>query len=239
MKYIALLISAAMGAISIPAHSAVISGTVNGGSVNGFGGFVKLNAAAPGFSVGNDNFNTNNLYAFDERQGVTLTAALAANLGLTSIAVGTRINSHFIFFDPRARETLQGNVTFDSPVLAAITFRPQLIASNYLGSANVTYLTPGSYGLEPGIDFVTLASPGANSIRINFFTADSPGDHFRIITAAPVAVVPEPATWTAMILGFGLVGGKLRRRKDQKPFRGNAMSGQSQGNRVNESVTNG
>jgi PEP-CTERM motif len=226
MKYIALLISAVISAISIPAHSAVISGTVSGGSVNGFGSFVKLNAATAGFAVGNDNFNTKNLYAFDERQGVTLTAALAANLGLTNIAFGTRINSHFVFFDPRARETLQGNVTFDSPVIAAITLRPQLIGSNYLGNANVTYLTPASFGLEPGTDFVTLSSPDANSIRINFLTADSPGDHFRIITAAPVAAVPEPATWALMILGFGLIGGAIRQRNRQNSKSSRSLSDQ-------------
>ncbi len=28
-----------------------------------------------------------------------------------------------------------------------------------------------------------------------------------------VAAVPEPATWTMMIAGFGLVGGALRRRR--------------------------
>jgi hypothetical protein len=28
-------------------------------------------------------------------------------------------------------------------------------------------------------------------------------------------VVPEPATWTMMIAGFGLVGGMIRRRRRQ------------------------
>ena len=33
------------------------------------------------------------------------------------------------------------------------------------------------------------------------------------ITALDVGAVPEPATWAMMILGFGLVGGAMRRRK--------------------------
>jgi hypothetical protein len=227
MKFTAFLASAIfMATISIPAHGAVISGNLNGGSVNGIGSFVKLDPIAIGFSVGNDNFNTKNLYAFDERQGATLTAALAANLGITNIPVGTRINSHFLFFDPLARETLQGNVIFDTPVIAAITLRPQLIGSNYLGNANVTYVTPASFGLEPGTDFVTLSSPNANSIRINFLTADSPGDHFRIITAAPVAAVPEPATWALVILGFGLIGGAIRQRNRQNSKSSRSLSDQ-------------
>lgn len=33
-------------------------------------------------------------------------------------------------------------------------------------------------------------------------------------TAVPVAGVPEPATWVMMLLGFGLIGGALRQRRN-------------------------
>lgn len=195
---------------SIPASATVLSGVVDGGTVKGVGSFVNLTGAAP-FTVGQDNFNTNNLYAFDEAQGFVLTDALIANFGLTNIAAGTRVNSHLVFFDPLARETLQGTITFDTPVLAAITLRPQLIASNYLGAAGVTYLDPGSVGLEPGIDFIKLGSPDANSLRLQFLSTDAPGDHFRVITLAS-APVPEPATWAMMIAGVAAIGCAMRRR---------------------------
>lgn len=201
------------GATSVSA--AIVVGNVTGGSIasaNPAGAFVKLDPSAGGFSVGQNNFNTNTIYGFDEQQGFTLTAELAANLGLTSIAAGTRVNSHFLFFDPLLTQTAQATVVFDTPVLAAITLRPQLMASNFLGASRVTYLTPSSVGLESGIDFLRLGAPDANSIRITNLNADSPGDHFRILTLAPALAVPEPATWLQMLVGFGLLGSVLRGR---------------------------
>lgn len=196
------------------AEATILLGTITGGSVqvsDPAGGFVKLDPDAGGFTVGNDSFDTNNLYGFDELQGVTLTSALAADLGVASIAAGTRINSHLIFFDPKATQTVRGSITFDTPVLSVITTRAKLIASNYLGSPGVTYLTPGSVGLEPGIDFVLPGFPGPDDLRAVILNADSPGDMMRVITAA--AAVPEPATWAMLIAGFGVVGGAMRRRK--------------------------
>jgi hypothetical protein len=200
-----------------PTTAAIRTGAITGGSALGAprpGAFILLNPAAHPFTVGNNNFNTTNLYGFNELQGVTLTSAVAANLGVRNIPIGTRINSHFLFFDPLLNHTLQGGVVFDTPVLSAMTLSPALIASNFLGAPNVTYRTPSSFGLEPGIDLITLSSPNRNSIRINFLTADSPGDHFRVITAAaPLSAVPEAATWLQLALGFGLIGGLIRRRR--------------------------
>lgn len=210
-----LLAAAAALAFSVaPASAAIISGSITGGSVLGSGSFVELDPTQA-FSVGQDSFNTNNLYAFDEAQDFTLTQDLITNLGLANIAAGTRVSSHFVFFDPQATQTLQGTIVFDAPVIAAITLRPGLIASNYLRAPAVNYLMPAAVGIDPGVDFLTLGSPDAKSLRLNSFTSDSPGDHFRVITlvANPVAAVPEPATWLSMILGFGLIGGALRRRK--------------------------
>jgi hypothetical protein len=203
-----------LGAGSVPAQATVLVGSVTGGSVLGLGSFTKLDTTNP-FTVGQDNFNTNDLYAFDEVQNFVLTDALIANLGLTNIAAGTRVNSHFVFFDPLPNATVQGAITFDTPVLAAITQRSTLIASNYLGATGVSYLDPGSVGLEPGIDFVTLGNPDANTLRINFLTTDSPGDHFRVITLAGPGAVPEPTTWALMLAGVGMIGGVLRRRPRQ------------------------
>jgi hypothetical protein len=201
----------ALALASGQASAKIISGSITGGTVLGRGTFVQLNPGAGAFTVGKDNFNTNNFYAFDERQNVVLTQVLAATFGVKNIAIGTRINSHFVFFDPLATQTLQGNIAFDTPVLSAITLRPALIASNYLGAAGVTYLTPGSVGLEPGIDFVALGSPGPDGLRVNFFSADTPGDHFRVITLADA--VPEPASWAMMVAGFVGVGNVARKRR--------------------------
>ncbi len=212
-----LIIAASLLAAVSSAQASIVVGSITGGTAQGApgaGAFILLNPAVRPFSVGNNNLNTTNLYGFNELQGVTLTRQLAANLGLTTIPIGTRINSHFVFFDPLVRQTVQGGVVFDTRILAAITQGPALIASNFLGAPNVRYLTPNSFGLEPGTDFITIGSPNSNSLRINLLTADSPGDHFRVITAAAplVGSVPEPSIWFQMLLGFGVIGGLIRRK---------------------------
>jgi hypothetical protein len=47
--------------------------------------------------------------------------------------------------------------------------------------------------------------------RSLFYTINGTGS----VTVTPVTTpgVPEPATWAMMILGFGLLGGAIRRRK--------------------------
>lgn len=54
-----------------------------------------------------------------------------------------------------------------------------------------------------------------------FFTAQ--GNNITSFSSALVAdpvtpSVPEPATWAMMIVGFGLVGGAMRRRKTTVAF---------------------
>ena len=59
-----------------------------------------------------------------------------------------------------------------------------------------------SLGLTPGIYTWNWGSgANADSLTINIGTAIPPG------------AVPEPSTWAMLILGFGAVGGALRRRK--------------------------
>lgn len=59
-----------------------------------------------------------------------------------------------------------------------------------------------------GIRFRTVFDnvPGGRTKQVNF-------DNVRLTaTDAPVAAVPEPATWAMMLVGFGAIGGAMRRR---------------------------
>ncbi|MFN7175704.1 MAG: PEPxxWA-CTERM sorting domain-containing protein [Thermaurantiacus sp.] len=47
----------------------------------------------------------------------------------------------------------------------------------------------------------------------DWFTGNSSQDMSNIRFFGSEAVIPEPATWAMLILGFGLVGASLRRRK--------------------------
>lgn len=74
----------------------------------------------------------------------------------------------------------------------------------------------------------TLTNPVPWSKVTMYFTADSTSETLSFLNAgggAPpfalldgvslTAGVPEPATWTLMILAFGMVGGALRRRRER------------------------
>ena len=64
-----------------------------------------------------------------------------------------------------------------------------------------------SWGLR-SVDFTTT---GGDLTFLAVGTSDSYGGYLDDITIS--TAVPEPATWAMMILGFGMVGGLLRRRR--------------------------
>lgn len=55
---------------------------------------------------------------------------------------------------------------------------------------------------------------GFNSFRLGANLENGDGFALESVT---LAAVPEPTTWAMMILGFGVIGGALRRRKRQTP----------------------
>ena len=192
---------------SIPAAAEIIGGTVTGGTAFTAGGtFVKLSVplsnpfGAPD-SVGNDNFQSPDLFGFDEDQNILLAASLTVDVGSSPIPAGTLVASHYIFFDPGPSQHIIGTVDFDADVLAIITSTTNLAASDFLADTGVNYLNPGLRGLEAG-DSVTISGPR----QILFNTvASSPGDYVRVLTAfsPTAAAVPEPGSLS--LLGSGLV----------------------------------
>jgi hypothetical protein len=194
----------------VPAAATIISGTVTGGSALTAGGtFVKLtpplnNPFGSPDSVGNDNFQSPNLFAFDEDQNIVLTAPLTVDVGSSPIPAGTIVASHYVFFDPGPSERVIGTVNFDSDVLAILTSTTHLAGSDFLANTGVNYLNPGQRGLEAG-DSVTINGPR----QILFdTTASSPGDYVRVLTAfspGAGASSPEPAEVTMFASGLGLL----------------------------------
>ncbi len=192
-------------ALSVPAGASIISGSVTGGSALTAGGtFVQLtpplpNPFGPANSVGNNTFQSPNLFGFNEDQNILLTAPLTVDVGSSPIPARTIVASHYIFFDPGPAERIIGTVNFDSDVLGILTRTTHLAGSDFLANTGVNYLNPGARGLEAG-DSVTIS--GTQQIR--FATAaSSPGDYVRVITAySPGPTVPEPGS--ATMLGIGL-----------------------------------
>ena len=195
------------------ASATVIGGNVTTGGVGAT--FHKLTVplsnplGAPN-SVGNNTFQDNNLYAFDENQNIVLAAPLMVDVvasGPLTLAVGTTVASHYVFFDPGPTTSIDGTVDFDSEVLAIMTSTGKLAASDFLANTGVNYLNPTLRGLEVG-DMVTINGPK----QIRFHTsASTPGDYVRVLTKfSPQALVLAPDT--ASLLLLGLVGLMLLRR---------------------------
>jgi hypothetical protein len=176
-------------------NAAVVSGTVTSSTCVPACTFELI---APPSQVGNDNQDTQRLFAFDEQQDVLLTGDLI--LDDTTIGTGTRISSHYVFLDP-ASTTVQrnvvGSVTFDALILGVASTTGAMLGSDYLGSPTTTYNSPELRGLETTEDSYSFSG---NTLNVDLW-ASTPGDYIRVIT---VSAVPIPAA--AWLFGSGLLG---------------------------------
>lgn len=183
--------------LSSPAAAAVEVGNVTGGTSAGIFE-LKVPTADKKITIGQDNQQSPNLFAMNEKQNVALLRNIAG------IRAGTIVSSHYVWFDPRGNSTVVGSVSFAHRILSVLTTRNQLSSTDYLGNPNAIYLNPSARGLENN-DAVSFSG---NTLNVSFLRASSPGDYVRVLTA-----VPEPSTWMMLILGFGFVGTALRAEK--------------------------
>lgn len=213
-----LAVLALGSAVVLPAQAIVTGGSVTVGT----GSFNILtpplsNPFGPANSVGNNTFQNNNLYAFNEDQNVAVgPGALSVNEiaggGPGVLPAGTIVASHYVFFDPAGSTHQEGYVDFDADILAVISSTAKLLASDYLANTGINYLNPSARGLEAGDS--AIIDPGmANRLLVDW-TASTPGDYVRVLTKfSPGAPTPDAGS-SAMLLGLGalsMLG--LRRRK--------------------------
>lgn len=164
--------------------------TVLGGQIlrqTGNGTFVKLDTDTP-FAVGEDNFNTCHLYAFDEDQNILLTEPVRVDIGGENgvIPAGSVVASHYVFFDS-FNGIQYGFVEFDSPILGVAALPASMDATDFLANTDVTYISTDLRGLEEG-DQVWIDPENPFRLWV-YWAGSSPGDYIRVFTTLSPAAV--------------------------------------------------
>ena len=163
---------------ALPADALVVGGGIL--RQNGHGQFVHLEATSA-FTVGEDNFNTDHLYAFDEDQNIVLEAPIRVDIGGVKglLHSGETVASHYVFFDSIAGIHI-GFVDFDAPVLGVAAFQDTMAATDFLANTAVTYISPELRGLEQG-DRVWIDKDLPHRLWV-YWAGSSPGDYIRVFT---------------------------------------------------------
>lgn len=177
--FLGLFLALLVALMAQPASAIVLGGGIV--EQNGRGHFVKLDTDTP-FAVGNDNFDTEHLYAFDEDQNIVLEAPIRVDIGGVKgqIHAGETVASHYVFFDS-LRGVHIGFVDFDAPILGVAAFRNTMAATDFLANTSVTYISPDLRGLEQG-DYVWIDEKDPNRLWV-FWAGSSPGDYIRVFTS--------------------------------------------------------
>ena len=177
MKRISLAIAFALYATS--ASSYVLGGQIE--QQTGSGVFEKLETDEP-FSVGADNFDSCNLFAFDEDQNILLVEPIRVDIGGVKgfIRAGEVVASHYVFFDS-IDGYHSGYVDFDAPILGVAAYQGTMGATDFLANTDVNYISTNLRGLERG-DYVWIDPEDPFRLWVSW-AGSSPGDYIRVFTS--------------------------------------------------------
>ena len=98
--------------------------------------------------------------------------------------------------------------------LSDLTGNPGTIIGSFAGSALPIPTTPtGCTTCSTSNVLATFNFAGLEQSLVNYVRFRSTEQAFEVDNVTITAAVPEPAAWGMMLLGFGLAGGALRRRR--------------------------
>ena len=137
-----------LASLTTPAQAIVLDGQIL--RQTGRGEFTILNTETP-FAVGEGNFNTDHLYAFNEDQNIVLDDLIRVDIGGVEgrKAAGTEVASHYVFFDSYSGVHF-GFVDFDAPILGIAAYQDTMGVTDFLANTSVTYIGANIRGLEKG-----------------------------------------------------------------------------------------
>ena len=131
--------------------------------------------------MGEDNFNTDHLYAFNEDQNIVPDAPIRVDIGGVEgrIAAGTEVASHNVFFDSYS-DVHYGFVNFDAPILGIAAYQDTMGAIDFLANTSFTYIGTNLRGREKG-DLVWIHDKNPTRLWV-YWAGSSPGDYVRVFT---------------------------------------------------------
>ena len=211
MKFIGLMAAVAAGCIAAPASAAIIIG-VGAGELQPDENLLFNNDPPPGVSIDGWTNNTGTL--------VTLTGGetlIAAGGQARLDAQDNTISSTFTY---KGLSNQLVGVNFTDPALAFTSTEFRLFGGTAT-QATLTFVDTAGQVFTRTFDIPANGFFNARAIdgqQIDYFTIAANGTigdvrQIRIGGVVDVGVVPEPAAWALMILGFGGAGAMLRRRR--------------------------
>jgi hypothetical protein len=164
---------------SAPAAAGILDGAIT--VQDGAGRFAHL--SEPPLAVGEDIFDSPDLIAFDEAQGVALPFTLSLEIGAPILA-GTVVALHSVIFDGTGGRQ-RGWVLFDAPILGVAISPETLAATDALSGVETLWLGHDLRGLERE-DRAWIDPADPRRLWVDW-AGSSPGDHLRVVTeAAPL-----------------------------------------------------
>ena len=157
---------------------------------------------------------------------MSVVCAAPAQSQAVPTSVGTRAPAGTYNFDIALGSTLAGGtITTDAnghaTAISGLVNGTDPITglSSYAGADNDLYVT-GAWVTFGGLSFSTISlgnfnfyNSGQGYYGLLSSVTNANGYADGRIATARVAAVPEPATWSMMLLGFGAIGWQLRRRR--------------------------
>lgn len=167
-------------------------------------------AGTASYQVGGATGLTNNGTIAPGDLGLTGTLGLTGNYVQTvagTLSTQLASTSMFDLFNISGTAALDGTLALSCIMGCSISTGDVFTILNSGGALSGIFSNVTTSGFLDGFSYDVIYDYANSEVRLSILNSGM---------APPVGGVPEPATWALMILGFGFIGGSLRRRSAKR-----------------------